>query len=255
MPPAPSSSATNRPLTNLFVNEQETNMTTTRAMALDYLLTSTMNRRNMLITAGVAGGGLAAMSAFGNTVAQSMDSTPMPDMGDMSESGVTFESAVDVLNYALTLEHLESAFYRDGLAEIGVDGFTALGFQPSVFDSLTAIGEHEAAHVTVLTDVVTQLGGEPVAEAMYDFGYTDAAGFLQVAQALEDTGVAAYQGAAQYLIDEDELLTAALTIHGVEARHAAYLALLNATSPFPEAVNPTLTPDEVLEIATPFIVG
>jgi hypothetical protein len=159
------------------------------------------------------------------------------------------------LNYALTLEHLESAFYRDGLAAIGVEGITALGFQASVFESLSEIGAHEAAHVTTLTDVITQLGGEPVAEAIYDFGYTDAAGFLQVAQALEDTGVAAYQGAAQYLIDEDELLTAALTIHGVEARHAAYLALVNWTSPFPEAVNPTLTPAEVLDIATPFITG
>ena len=92
-------------------------------------------------------------------------------------------------------------------------------------------------------------------EGTYDFGYSDAAGFLQVAMALEDTGVAAYQGAAQYLIDEDELLTAALTIHGVEARHASYLALLNGAVPFPEAFNPTLTPDEVLEIATPFITG
>jgi hypothetical protein len=228
---------------------------TTRTMALDNLLTATMNRRNMLITAGIAGGGLAAMGVFGNTVAQSMDSTPMAGMDDMSGEGMAFESAVDVLNYALTLEHLEAAFYRDGLAMIGVDGITALGFQPSVFESLTAIGEHEAAHVTTLTDVITQLGGQPVAEAMYDFGYTDAASFLQVAQALEDTGVAAYQGAAQYLIDEDDLLTAALTIHGVEARHAAYIALLNATSPFPEAVNPTLTPAEVLDIATPFIVG
>ncbi|MBA3380034.1 MAG: ferritin-like domain-containing protein, partial [Chloroflexia bacterium] len=100
-----------------------------------------------------------------------------------------------------------------------------------------------------------QLGGEPVAEAQYDFGYTDAAGFLQVAQALEDTGVSAYTGAAQFLIEEDELLTAALTIHGVEARHAAYIALINAVSPFPEAYNPALTPAEVLEIAGPFIVG
>lgn len=65
--------------------------------------------------------------------------------------------------------------------------------------------------------------------------------------------MSAYQGAAQYLIDEDELLTAALTIHGVEARHASYLALLNGQVPFPEAVNPTLTPSEVLQIATPFI--
>jgi hypothetical protein len=57
------------------------------------------------------------------------------------------------------------------------------------------------------------------------------------------------------LIDEDELLTAALTIHGVEDRHAAYLTLVNATSTFPEVVNPTLTPAVVLDIATPFITG
>ena len=223
-------------------------MTTTRDKMLNTLLTSTMNRRRLMVNAGIAGGSIAAMGTFGSVAAQSMQSTPV------AEGEMTFESPVDVLNYALTLEHLESAFYRDGLAAIGVEGITALGFQQSVFDSLSAIGAHEAAHVDTLTQVITQLGGEPVAEATYDFGYADAAGFLQVAQALEDTGVAAYQGAAQYLIDEDDLLTAALTIHGVEARHAAYIALLNATSPFPEAVNPTLTPAEVLEIAGPFIV-
>jgi hypothetical protein len=234
--------------------------TSTRDAMLSHLMTATMSRRRMLMNAGIGGAALAATGVVGKLAAQSMDSTPMPGM-DMESTPMMgmeeapFGSAIDVLNYALTLEHLEAAFYRDGLAAIGVDGITALGFQPSVFDALTAIGEHEAAHVATLTDVITQLGGEPVAEAVYDFGYTDAAGFLQVAQALEDTGVAAYQGAAQYLIDEDALLTAALTIHGVEARHASYLALVNATSPFPEAVNPTLTPAEVLEIATPFITG
>ena len=103
--------------------------------------------------------------------------------------------------------------------------------------------------------MITDLGGEPVAEAEYDFGYSDLAGFVGVAQVLENTGVSAYQGAAQFLIDEDELLTAALTIHGVEARHAAYLNGLQGESPFPEAVNPTLTPDEVLAAAGPFIVS
>jgi hypothetical protein len=229
-----------------------TTIATTGDAILSNLMTTAMNRRRLLMTAGIGGAALATMGVAGKATAQSMDATPMAGM-EMEDA--PFGSAIDVLNYALTLEHLEAAFYRDGLAAIGVEGITALGFQPSVFDALTAIGEHEAAHVATLTDVISQLGGEPVAEAMYDFGYTDAAGFLQVAQALEDTGVAAYQGAAQYLIDEDELLTAALTIHGVEARHASYLALVNATSPFPEAVNPTLTPAEVLEIATPFISG
>jgi len=84
---------------------------------------------------------------------------------------------------------------------------------------------------------------------------TDLAGFVGVATALENTGVGAYQGAAQFLIDEDELLTAALTIHGVEARHAAYLNGLTGASPFPDAVNPTLTPEEVLAAAGPFITA
>jgi len=208
-----------------------------------------LSRRSFLRTAAVAGGTMVAVGHIGFTSAQ--DGTPVD--GTMAEA--PFAGPVDVLNYALTLEHLETAFYRDGLASIGEAGITGLGFDASVFAKLSEIAAHEAAHVETLTQVITDLGGEPVAEATYDFGYTDAAGFLQVAQALEDTGVSAYQGAAQYAMGDDGLLTAALTIHGVEARHAAYVALLNGGNPFPEAVNPTLTPAEVLEIAGPFIVG
>jgi hypothetical protein len=225
-------------------------MTTTRDKMLNSLLTSTMNRRRMLINAGIVGGSVAAMGTLGSAVAQT-NATPAADAG----AGVAFQNPVEVLNFALTLEHLEAAFYRDGLAQFGVEGITALGFQQSVFDSLNEIAQHEVTHVDTLTQVITDLGGQPVAEAQYDFGYADAAGFLATAQALEDTGVAAYQGAASSLIEEDELLTAALTIHAVEARHAAYLALVNAMIPFPEAFNPTLTPNQVLEIAGPFIVG
>jgi len=205
---------------------------------------ATISRRALLRTSAIGG----AMVAFGQVnISMAQPATP-PTTEEAPFAGPT-----DVLNYALTLEHLEAAFYRDGLAAIGQAGFTGLGFQPSVFDWLSEIGAHEAAHVATLTDVITQLGGTPVQEGVYDFGYSDAAGFLQVAQALEDTGVAAYGGAAQYLIDNDELLTAALTIHGVEARHASYLALLNGAVPYPDAFNTSLTPAEVLEIATPFI--
>ena len=170
-------------------------------------------------------------------------------------AGMTFETPVDVLNYALTLEHLEHAFYRDGLEEFSAEDFRSAGYADNVYEWFGIIRDHEMEHVNVITQVITDLGGEPVAEAEYDFGYTDLAGFVGVAQVLENTGVSAYQGAAQFLIDEDELLTGALRIHGVEARHAAYLNGLQGESPFPEAVNPTLTPDEVLAAAGPFIVG
>jgi hypothetical protein len=168
---------------------------------------------------------------------------------------MTFETPVDVLNYALTLEHLEYAFYRDGLQEFTAEDFSATGYADNVYDFFGIIRDHELEHVETLMSVIGDLGGEPVEEAEYDFGYSDLAGFIVVAQVLENTGVSAYQGAAQFLIEEDELLTAALTIHGVEARHAAYLNGLQGESPFPEAVNPTLTPDEVLAAAGPFIVS
>jgi hypothetical protein len=174
------------------------------------------------------------------------------DMGD-SMGMMELSTPLDVLNYALTLEHLEYAFYRDGLMTNDADAFAAGGYAANVFDYFAMIRDDEKAHVDTLTQVITDLGGEPVAEGMYDFGYTDLEGFIGVAKALENTGVSAYQGAAKDLIGENDLLTAALTIHGVEARHAAYLNGLTGESPFPDAFNPTLSPDEVLAIAGPFI--
>ena len=171
------------------------------------------------------------------------------------QSSTMLDTSIDVLNYALTLEHLEYAFYRDGLEQFGADDFAAAGYAGNVHEWFGIIRDHEMEHVNVISSVITDLGGEPVTEGTYDFGYSDLAGFVGVAMALENTGVGAYQGAAQFLIEEDELLTAALTIHGVEARHAAYLNGLTSESPFPEAFNPTLTVDEVLEIAGTFFVS
>jgi hypothetical protein len=71
---------------------------------------------------------------------------------------------------------------------------------------------------------------------------------------LENVGVAAYDGAGQFLKNAD-LLTAAGSIVAVEARHASYLNLVNGTSPFPAAVETPMTPDEVLAAAGGFIVS
>ena len=165
-----------------------------------------------------------------------------------------FADDVDVLNFALTLEHLEATFYREGLEQFDDAAFGESPFGRPISEFLAEIRDHEVAHVDALTSTIEALGGEPVAEAEYDFGVTDAATFLATAQALENTGVSAYDGAAQFLTDP-ELLTTAGTIVAVEARHAAYLNLLNGILPFPAAFETPLTPDEVLAIAGPFIVG
>ena len=164
-----------------------------------------------------------------------------------------FENDIEILNYALTLEHLEYAFYRDGLAELGKAQFDESAGE-GMFELLSEIEGHEQAHVDALTQTIRDLEGEPVAEGTYDFGYDDVASFLEVATALENTGVAAYAGAAPS-IEDDAILSAALGIHSVEARHAAFLNGLNSSSPFPEAVDAPLTMEEVLEIAGEFIVS
>jgi rubrerythrin len=174
-----------------------------------------------------------------------------PALSRLQASAQEFSDDVDVLNYALTLEHLEYAFYRDG---IGQFTFGADPFGNSIDEYLAQIRDHEGAHVETLTQVITDLGGEPVAEGEYDFGYTDAASFLTTAAALENTGVRAYDGAGAAITDPD-LLTAAGTIVAVEARHASYLNLLIGELPFPEPTEDPATPEEVLEIASPFIVG
>lgn len=201
-----------------------------------HLLTT---RRQLLGTgAKLAAGGAVAIAALGT-----------PALTRLHASAQEFASDVDVLNFALTLEHLENAFYRDGVPQFA---FGTDPFGNSIDTYLALIGEHEAAHVATLTQVITDLGGAPVTEQTYDFGYEDASTFLAVAQALENTGVSAYGGAGASL-ESPELLTAAGTIVAVEARHAAYLNFLNGEIPFPAGFETTLTPDEVLEIAGPFI--
>lgn len=162
----------------------------------------------------------------------------------------TFTDDIDVFNYALTLEHLESAFYK--LAANYQFGNDAFG-QP-IGDRLMEIGAHEDAHVETLTKVISDLGGDPVAAGEYDFGVTDANSFLATAAAVENLGVSAYDGAGSSIQNPD-LLTAAGSIVAVEARHASYLNLITGTSPFPAAVETPKTKSEVLEIAGPFIVS
>lgn len=205
-----------------------------------------MSRRGLLTGAlKLSVGGAAAMAVAGSPCVSGMPalaaSTPTPD----------FTSDIDVLNYALTLEHLEYAFYRDG---IGKFDFGNDAFGNSILARLTEIRDHEKAHVDTLTKIIGEMGGTPVKEATYDFGYTDGVSYRMTAAALENTGVSAYDGAGQYLKNSD-LLTAAGGIVAVEARHASYLNLITGAVPFPAAFEQAKSKAEILKIAGPFITS
>ena len=215
------------------------------------LLAEIAGERRRMSRRGLLGGSLQL--AGGAAVALSLTTIPGAVSIRSLVAAQELTSDIDVLNYAHTLEHLEYAFYRDG---IGLFTFGTDSRGQSIDTSFAAIRDHEGAHVETLTSVISDLGGEPVAEATYDFGdaYTDPMAFLATAAALENTGVSAYDGAGQFITDP-ELLTAAGSIVAVEARHASYLNLLTGEIPFPAAFETPLTMDEVLEIAGPFLVA
>jgi hypothetical protein len=139
--------------------------------------------------------------------------------------GQSTGNIADVLNYALTLEYLEAEFYTMGAASGVVPAGT-----PAV-GAINTIRDHENAHVTFLKTAITSIGATPVAKPTFDFTAGGAFGnvftnydtFLAVAQTFEDTGVRAYKGRAGELMSNNAVLTAALQIHSVEARHASHI--------------------------------
>jgi rubrerythrin len=217
-------------------------------------ISSESSRRSFLAKSVGVGAGALALGGPGIT------SSALAHSGD-GEVQDGDQSQVDVLNYALTLEMLEATFYTRGLEEFaqsdieGSEVAAKLGDRTryDLYEFLGRIRDHEQAHVDALTKTIEDLGGEPVSGVEFEFGYESAPEFLATAQALENTGVSAYDGAIN-LLEDDALLTAAATIATVEGRHASYLNLVNGEVPFPRAFDKALPMDEVLEIANQFIV-
>jgi len=151
-------------------------------------------------------------------------------------------SDVDVLNYALTLEYLEAAFYADALKRGALRG--------ELRQFAQVAGGHEQQHVQALKSA---LGSEAVARPSFDFKGTTASPdtFARTAKTLEDTGVEAYQGQAPN-IRSRRVLAAAIAIHPVEARHAAWVAAIMSkggtapAAPAPDAFNPAQDMQQVL---------
>ena len=127
----------------------------------------------------------------------------------------------DVLNYALVLEYLQAAFYTEAERAKGLSGKPQRAAQ--------VVGAVERAHVKAFRDL---LGKQAVGKPHFDFqGVTERnEPFLKTAVAFEDLAVAAYKGQAR-LIRSRAVLTSALGIHTVEARHAAWMRYLNGNTP------------------------
>ena len=153
---------------------------------------------------------------------------------------------IDILNYALTLEYLEAAFY-EGAAKTP-------GLSKEVAGYVKTFGAEEQEHVDALTATITDLGGTPVKAPKADFGdaFTSAEKLIPLAITFEDVGVSAYNGAAPE-IESKTLLATAGGIVQVEARHAATIRFAAGEDPSPEAFDPTMTQDEVLKAVQPYV--
>lgn len=139
-----------------------------------------------------------------------------PAHAAISRSRKSKANDAKILKYALTLEYLESAFYEAANTSGALT-------DPLVKRFAEVTGKHEAEHVAALRKLVK------VAKPKFDFGdtVTNEAKFKQTAQALEDTGVSAYAGQRPNILQKP-VIVAALSIHSVEARHAAWIRFLNS---------------------------
>ena len=154
---------------------------------------------------------------------------------------------VDIQNFALTLEYLEAAFYTMAVKQVK-------GLSADEAKLAKKLRDDEDAHVDELTATIKKLGGKPAAKPKVAFAgaFASRAAFLKTSNALEDTGVSAYNGAAP-AIASGEVLGSAGSIVQVEARHAALIRLARGKSPAPLAFDKASEMAEVLKAVQPFI--
>jgi hypothetical protein len=152
---------------------------------------------------------------------------------------------LDILNFALTLEYLETDFYKVKSKSVGLSG--------QAKSLATLFAEEENAHVQALTKAISTGGGKPVKKPTFVFPVTNQASFLKLAYVLENTGVGAYNGAGPSLVNK-AYLAAAGSIVQVEARHAATIALVTNQKITPDgAFDKPLSKAQVLKKAGPLI--
>jgi rubrerythrin len=192
-----------------------------------------IDRHSFIVRGAVAAGAVYGLGAVGPFVRQAI----------AQEGG----GDVDILNFALTLEYLESTFYNQALRRVS-------GLSGDVKSLATEIRDNEVEHVAALSKTIKTLGGMPVKAPGVDFGnaFASQKSFLALAQTFEDTGVSAYNGAAP-AIRSPEVLAAAGSIVQVEARHAAAIRSLNGEPITDGGFDKSLDTQAVLKAVKPFV--
>jgi hypothetical protein len=192
---------------------------------------SGLTRSSFILCGALAAGSVYGLSAVTPFVSQALAETGGGD--------------AEILNFALTLEYLESDFYNVKGKQVGLSG--------QAKSYATLFGEQEQAHIDALRTVIKQLGAKPVAKPTFVFPVSNQSSFLALASELENTGVGAYNGAAPSLTSK-QILTAAGSIVQIEARHAAGINLLIEKSPTPSGgFDVPLSKSQVLAKAGPLI--
>ena len=201
------------------------------------------------IGGGAAAAGLAAFIAAcgssnsGTATGAKKTSTTSTSGADPSSSAT---GDLAIVNYALTLEYLESQFY-DKVVSSGL-------FTGKTLSVLKDFQGDEHQHVIALHKVAMSLG-TPATKPVGKFPISSAASVAKLAATVENVGASAYLGQAP-AIQSKEILAAALAIHTIEARHAATLNTLLKMSPTPDgAFAKPMSMQQVLATVKPFIAG
>ncbi len=211
-----------------------------------------VERKKFLRMAGKGIGSVAAASGLAAFIAACGSSTKTTSTAAQAGAPSTTTAAgtsattgdLAIVNYALTLEYLEDQFY----AKVNASGL----FSGTTLATLKVFGAEEAEHVAALHAVAAKLG-TPAAKPTGKFPLTSAASVAKLAATVENLGAAAYLGQAPH-IKSAEILAAALSIHSVEARHAATLNLVTKQNPTPNgAFAKPMTMSQVLAVVKPFI--
>lgn len=157
-----------------------------------------------------------------------------------------------ILQFALTLEHLENAFYKAALSMFKQQDFVAAGFGADYLNNIQLIASDENQHVDFLSSALTTSGAQPVAPCTYNFPMTDVLSFIGLSSILEGIGTSAYLGGAP-LITSKSILTAAGSILVTEALHTSLQRSAVKAAPGPNPFGTPLDPSAVFSLATSFI--